>query len=208
MNMPCYFKHPCFAQRQIYSDVMGLMLQGPSFAQAPSKAWHVLQDSEKAAVLLLLNSEMAVLVIWVGPVGCQLYLLICTDLSDNLPLQSHWATEPCLWHSGEDLNCCRVAPPLLGDLYDSRSTWTSTPNQGLPGLPSGDRAPVRLSYVWTRSCRESCRKAMADNKVAKLKETSKIINNKTRFFSPIPEKRLNHLPSLSIENNIIILVKE
>lgn len=49
---------------------------------------------------------------------------------------------------------------------------------------------------------------MADNKVAKLKETSKIINNKTRFFSPIPEKRLNHLPSLSIENNIIILVKE
>lgn len=118
MNMPCYFKHPCFAQRQIYSDVMGLMLQGPSFAQAPSKAWHVLQDSEKAAVLLLLNSEMAVLMIWVGPVGCQLYLLICTDLSDNLPLQSHWATEPCLWHSGEDLNCCRSGPtPAWGPLW-------------------------------------------------------------------------------------------
>lgn len=98
-----------------------------------------------------------------------------------------------------------VAPPLLGDHYDSKSTCTSTPNQG---LPSGDRVPVKLSFVWTKSWRESCRKAMADNKAVKPKETSKTINNKTRFFSPIPEKRLNHLPSLSIENDITISVKD
>lgn len=49
---------------------------------------------------------------------------------------------------------------------------------------------------------------MTDNKVVKPKETSKTINKKTRFFSPIPEERLNHLPSLSIENDITISVKD
>lgn len=116
--MLCYFKHPCFAQKQIYNDAMSLMLQGLSFAHAPSKAWHVLgpqggSSSPARGVSQGTQSRPRVVVLrlQVGPVDCPHCVPPAQASVTACRWPPHWSSA-CHWPLTEDLNQKPLCPSM------------------------------------------------------------------------------------------------